>query len=297
MTLPHAHGSYENLPTDRTLIMGILNVTPDSFFDGGLHADAATAVAHAKTLVAQGADIIDVGGESTRPGATRVPLAEEQRRVLPVIEALAAENIVMSVDTLNPETARAAVAAGAHIINDVAGMSLREDMIETVAELGVPYILMHSRGTSLTMDAQAVYTDVAAEVFNELFTLRERLITGGVAPGQIILDPGPGFAKHGQQNWQILAGLQALAAEGHRVLVAGSRKRFIARLLKEQDAAASGLPAEQVAERAATERDVASAALSVMAAEAGAWAVRVHNVQATADALAVREAWRQASAR
>ena len=297
MTLPHAHGSYENLPTDRTLIMGILNVTPDSFFDGGLHADAATAVAHAKTLVAQGADIIDVGGESTRPGATRVPLAEEQRRVLPVIEALAAENIVMSVDTLNPETARAAVAAGAHIINDVAGMSLREDMIETVAELGVPYILMHSRGTSLTMDSQAVYTDVAAEVFNELFTLRERLITGGVAPGQIILDPGPGFAKHGQQNWQILAGLQALAAEGHRVLVAGSRKRFIARLLQEQDAAASGLPADQVAERVATERDVASAALSVMAAEAGAWAVRVHNVQATADALAVREAWRQASAR
>ena len=293
MTLPHAHGSYENLPTDRTLIMGILNVTPDSFFDGGLHADAATAVAHAKTLVAQGADIIDVGGESTRPGATRVPLAEEQRRVLPVIEALAAENIVMSVDTLNPETARAAVAAGAHIINDVAGMSLREDMIETVAELGVPYILMHSRGTSLTMDSQAVYTDVAAEVFNELFTLRERLITGGVAPEQIILDPGPGFAKQGEQNWQILAGLQALAAEGHRVLVAGSRKRFIARLLQEQDAAASGLPADQVAERVATERDVASATLSVMAAEA----VRVHNVQATADALAVRAAWRQASAR
>ena len=297
MTLPHAHGSYDNLPTDRTLIMGILNVTPDSFFDGGLHADAATAVAHAKTLVAQGADIIDVGGESTRPGATRVPLAEEQRRVLPVIEALAAENIVMSVDTLNPETARAAVAAGAHIINDVAGMSLRDDMIETVAELGVPYILMHSRGTSLTMDAQAVYTDVAAEVFKELFTLRERLITGGVAPEQIILDPGPGFAKQGEQNWQILGGLQALAAEGHRVLVAGSRKRFIARLLKEQDAAASGLPLEQVTERTATERDVASAALSVMAAEAGAWAVRVHNVQATADALAVREAWRQASAR
>ena len=168
MTLPHAHGSYDNLPTDRTLIMGILNVTPDSFSDGGLHTDAATAVAHAKALVAQGADIIDVGGESTRPGATRVPLAEEQRRVLPVIEALAAENIVMSVDTLNPETARAAVAAGAHIINDVAGMSLREDMIETVAELGVPYILMHSRGTSLTMDSQAVYTDVAAEVFKEL---------------------------------------------------------------------------------------------------------------------------------
>lgn len=296
MTLPHAHGSYDNLPTGRTLIMGILNVTPDSFSDGGLHADATTAVAHAKALVAQGADIIDVGGESTRPGATRVSLAEEQRRVLPVIEALAAENIVMSVDTLNPETARAAVAAGAHIINDVAGMNLRDDMIETVAELGVPYILMHSRGTSLTMDSQAVYTDVAAEVFRELFTLRERLIAGGMAPEQIILDPGPGFAKQGEQNWQILAGLQGLAAEGHRVLVAGSRKRFIARLLQEQDAAVSGLPAEQIAERAATERDVASAALSVMAAEAGAWAVRVHNVQATADALAVRVAWRQASA-
>lgn len=296
MTLPYAHGSFANLPTDRTLIMGILNVTPDSFSDGGLHADAATAVAHAKTLIAQGADIIDVGGESTRPGATRVDLAEEQRRVLPVIEALAAENIVMSVDTLNPETARAAVAAGAHIINDVAGMSLREDMIETVAELGVPYILMHSRGTSITMDSQAVYTDVAGEVFSELFTLRERLLAAGVAPEQIILDPGPGFAKQGEQNWQILAGLQALVAEGHRVLVAGSRKRFIARLLQEQDAAASGLPAEQVTERPATGRDVASAALSVMAAEAGAWAVRVHHVQATADALAVRAAWRRASA-
>lgn len=297
MTLPHAHGSFASLPADRTLIMGILNVTPDSFSDGGLHADAATAIAHAKALVAQGADIIDVGGESTRPGATRISLVEEQRRVLPVIEALAAEGIVMSVDTLNPETARAAVAAGAHIINDVAGMSLRDDMIETVAELGVPYILMHARGTSQTMDSKAVYADVAGEVFAELFTLRERLLAGGVAPENIILDPGPGFAKQGEQNWQILAGLQVLAADGHRVLVAGSRKRFLARLLQEQDAAASGLPLEQVTERTATERDVASAALSVMAAEAGAWAVRVHNVQATADALTVREAWRAVAVR
>ncbi|WP_237201868.1 dihydropteroate synthase [Rothia nasimurium] len=291
MTLPHAHGSFAQLPADRTLIMGILNVTPDSFSDGGLYQDAAAAVAHARELVAQGADIIDVGGESTRSGATRVSLAEEQRRVLPVIEALAAENIVMSVDTLNPETARAAVAAGAQIINDVAGMSLRDDMVETVAELGVPYILMHSRGTSQTMDSQAVYADVAGEVFRELFALRERLLAGGVAPEQIILDPGPGFAKQGEQNWQILAGVRSLAAEGHRVLVAGSRKRFIAQLLREQDAAARGVAWEQVEERPARGRDVASAALSLMAAQAGAWAVRVHDVRATADALAVQEAW------
>ncbi|MDY6052074.1 MAG: dihydropteroate synthase [Rothia sp. (in: high G+C Gram-positive bacteria)] len=296
MALPHAHSSFAHLPTGRTLIMGILNVTPDSFSDGGLYADATTAVAHAKALVAQGADIIDVGGESTRPGAARISLVEEQRRVLPVIEALAAGGIVMSVDTLNPETARAAVGAGAHIINDVAGMNLRDEMIETVAELGVPYILMHARGTSATMDSQAVYGDVAGEVFSELLTLRDRLLAGGVAPEQVILDPGPGFAKRGEQNWQILAGLPRLVAEGHRVLVAGSRKRFIARLLRQQDATCSGVPVEQVAERAAAERDVASAALSVMAAEAGAWAVRVHDVQATADALAVRQAWRQASA-
>lgn len=294
MTLPHAHGSFENLPTDRTLIMGILNVTPDSFSDGGLYDDPATAVAHARQLVAQGADIIDIGGESTRPGAIRVPLAEEQRRVLPVVEALAAEGIVISVDTLNPETARAAVEAGAHIINDVAGMSLRDDMVATVAELGVPYILMHARGTSQTMDAQATYINVVDEVLGELFTLRERLLDGGVKPENIILDPGPGFAKQGEQNWQILAATGQLASQGHRVLVAGSRKRFIARLLHELDAATSGLDPENVTERSATERDTASAALSLLAADAGAWAVRVHSVQATADALAVRAAWRQA---
>lgn len=295
MTLPHAHGSFENLPTDRTLIMGILNVTPDSFSDGGLYDDPTTAVAHARKLIAQGADIIDIGGESTRPGAVRVPLAEEQRRVLPVVEALASEGIVMSVDTLNPETARAAIEAGAHIINDVAGMSLREDMIETVAELGVPYIVMHARGTSQTMDAQATYTNVVEEVLGELFTLRDRLLAGGVKPENIILDPGPGFAKQGEQNWQILAATEQLARQGHRVLVAGSRKRFIARLLQELDAATSGLAPQQVAERSATERDTASAALSLLAAHAGAWAVRVHNVQATADALAVRVAWEQAT--
>ncbi|MDY3048783.1 MAG: dihydropteroate synthase [Rothia sp. (in: high G+C Gram-positive bacteria)] len=291
MTLPHAHGSFAQLPSDCTLIMGILNVTPDSFSDGGLHTEVAAALAHAKTLVAQGADIIDVGGESTRPGATRISPAEEQERVLPVIEALAAEGIVISVDTLNPETARAAIGAGAHIINDVSGMNLRDEMVQTVADLGVPYILMHSRGTSATMDSKALYGDVAAEVLEELLGLRQRLLAGGVAPEQIILDPGPGFAKQGQQNWQILGSLKALAAQGHRVLVAGSRKRFIGQLLREQEALTSGCPLEQVPERPTSGRDVASAALSLMAAEAGAWAVRVHNVQATADALAVRQAW------
>lgn len=294
MSLPHAHGSFAALPTGRTLIMGILNVTPDSFSDGGLHATAHSAVEHARQLVAQGADIIDVGGESTRPGAVRVPLAEEQRRVLPVIEALAAEGIVMSVDTLNPSTARAAIDAGAHIINDVAGMSLREDMIETVAELGVPYILMHARGTSQTMDSRATYGRVVEEITAELLGLRDRLEAGGVARDKIILDPGPGFAKQGVQNWQILAATEELARLGHPVLVAGSRKRFIAGLLRETDAAASGISTEQVTERPPAERDTASAALSLLAEDAGAWAVRVHNVRATADALAVRRAWREA---
>lgn len=293
MNLPHAHGTFEALPTDRTLVMGILNVTPDSFSDGGLHATTETAVAHALHLVEQGADIIDVGGESTRPGAVRVPLSEEQRRVLPVIEALAAQGVVMSVDTLNPETARAAVAAGAHIINDVAGMSLRDDMTEVVAELKVPYILMHARGTSQTMDSQATYGRVADEVTAELLGLRQRLLAGGVEPQKIILDPGPGFAKRGDQNWQILASIEGLVARGHKVLVAGSRKRFIAAALQASDAASAGLPVDQVAERAPADRDVASAALSLMAAEAGAWAVRVHNVRATVDALAVRSAWHQ----
>lgn len=293
MNLPHAHGTFGALPTDRTLVMGILNVTPDSFSDGGLHATTETAVAHALRLVEQGADIIDVGGESTRPGAVRVPLAEEQRRVLPVIEALAAQGVVMSVDTLNPETARAAVDAGAHIINDVAGMSLRDDMVEAVAELKVPYILMHARGTSQTMDSQATYGRVADEVIAELMGLRQRLLAGGVEPQKIILDPGPGFAKRGEQNWQILAGIEGLVAQGHKVLVAGSRKRFIAAALQASDAASAGLPVEQVAERAPADRDVASAALSLMVADAGAWAVRVHNVRATVDALAVRSAWQQ----
>lgn len=291
MTHPQAHGSFDQLPTDRTLIMGILNVTPDSFSDGGQHAETRSALAHAHQLLDQGADIIDVGGESTRPGATRVPLAEEQRRILPVIEALAAEGVVISVDTLNPATARAAVAAGAQIINDVSGMNLSQDMIETVAELGVPYILMHARGSSQTMDSQAVYGNTAAEVTSELLGLRDRLLAGGVAPQQIILDPGPGFAKQGQQNWQILAAIKDLADQGHRVLVAGSRKRFMGQLLREQEARFTGQPLEAVAERPPQDRDVAAAALSLMAAEAGAWAVRVHNVQATADALAVRQAW------
>lgn len=292
--LPRAHGSFANLPTDRTLIMGILNVTPDSFSDGGQHYEAADAIDHARTLVAQGADIIDVGGESTRPGAVRVPVEEEQRRILPVIEALAAEGIVMSVDTLNPETARAAVGAGAHIVNDVAGMSLREDMVQAVAELGVPYILMHARGTSTTMDAQATYTDALAEVTDELLALRERLEAGGVRRENIILDPGPGFAKQGGQNWELLAGIDRLAGLGHRVLVAGSRKRFVTALLQEKDAEYAGVPVEDVPLREAAGRDVASAALSLLAADAGAWAVRVHDVRATADALAVREAWRVA---
>lgn len=287
-------GSFENLPTNRTLVMGILNVTPDSFSDGGQHLAVRDAVNHALTMMAEGADIIDVGGESTRPGAVRVSIEEEQRRILPVIRELAKYGAVMSVDTLNPETARAAVEAGAHIINDVSGMNLRDDMIATVAELQVPYILMHARGDSHTMDSLAHYAGTVAEVTAELSELRDCVVAGGVEPEKIIVDPGLGFAKQGDQDWELIAGLAELQALGHRVLIAGSRKRFIAQLLSAEDAVRTGGLASV---RPAVERDAATAAVSTISALGGAWAVRVHDVRDSADAIAVVEKLRSLGGR
>ncbi|MFI7483994.1 dihydropteroate synthase [Kocuria sp. M1R5S2] len=277
---PTGWGSFEALPTGRTLVMGILNVTPDSFSDGGLHAGHDAAIDRGLQMMAEGADIVDVGGESTRPGSERLEPAEEQRRILPVVEALATAGAVLSVDTYHPATAEAALDAGAHIVNDVSGLSVSPEMIDLVARRQAPYVLMHARGTPATMDALADYDDVAGEVLAELEGLRGRLVGAGLAPERIVLDPGLGFAKRGAQNWELLRALPRFTATGHRVLVAASRKRFLGTLLEED-----GTP------RPAGQRDAATAAVSALAAQGGAWAVRVHDVRAGADAVAAAHAW------
>lgn len=283
-------GSVENLPTDRTLVMGILNVTPDSFSDGGQHFEVQDAVEHARAMLLAGADIIDVGGESTRPGATRVSIEEEQRRVLPVIRELAKIGAVMSIDTLNWQTARVAIEAGAHIINDVSGMSLTDGMVQVAAELQVPYILTHARGTSQTMDEHATYSDTVQEVKAELLMLRERLYSAGVKPENLILDPGLGFAKGGVQDWELIAATHELTLLGNKVLVAGSRKRFIGTMLAEAASQRPGATGEYGAP-AAEGRDGATAAITALAAAEGAWAVRVHDVASSADAVQVAKAF------
>lgn len=280
-------GSYENLPINRTLVMGILNVTPDSFSDGGLHLACQDALAHAHKMMRQGADIIDVGGESTRPGAQSVGIAEEQARVLPVIEALAVTGAVISIDTKNWQTARAAIEAGAHIINDVSGMELTDGMIQTAAELNVPYILMHARGDSQSMDSLARYTDTVAEVRNELLALRERLYAAGVKPENLILDPGLGFAKGGVQDWELIAATRELSQLGNRLLVAGSRKRFIGTALAQAAEGHVSMPSGGVQE--ASSQDGATAAITALVAAAGAWAVRVHDVPSNVDAVTVAQ--------
>lgn len=260
-----------------TGIWGILNITPDSFSDGGRYVELDIAIARARTMRAQGASMIDVGGESTRPGAERIGSVEEQRRVLPVIEALADEGIPMSIDTLDADTAAAAVRAGARIVNDVSGGLADERMLSTVAELDADIAIGHWRGPSSDMYARAQYARIAREVATEL---RERVTAAavaGIAPSRVILDPGIGFAKAGAQNWDVLRGLDEIIGLGHRVLVGTSRKRFLAETLSGE--------ADQ------SRRDLATAVTSALAARAGAWAVRVHDVGATRDALAITTAW------
>lgn len=256
-----------------TKIMGILNVTPDSFSDGGRWAQADAAVARGLELAAEGADIVDVGGESTRPGADRVPPDAEQARVIPVIRELARNGVVVSVDTLHAETARAAIGAGAAIINDVSGGLADPAMASVAADTGRPYIAMHWRGHAQEMDRLADYGDVVQDVRRELETRVDVLLAAGVRPSQIVLDPGLGFAKQGAHNWQLLANLDVLQALGFPVMVGASRKRFLAGLLP--------------ADAPVTERDLPTAVISVLAAQAGAWAVRVHDVESTRTALAV----------
>jgi dihydropteroate synthase len=267
----------------RCLVMGVVNVTPDSFSDGGAWFDHDAAIRHGLGLVAEGADIVDVGGESTRPGAQRVSLQEELRRVIPVIGALAAAGVPVSVDTMRAEVAEAAVAAGARLVNDVSGGLADPAMPRVVAKAAVPYVVMHWRGHSHDMDTRAVYADVVREVTEELHGRINAIVHEGVDPSQLIVDPGLGFAKRPEDNhnWTLLAHLPELMKLGHPVLVAASRKRFLGRLL----AAPDGTP------RPFADSDDATVAISTLAAAAGAWCVRVHRVRPNADAVRAAAAW------
>ena len=260
----------------RPRIIGIVNVTPDSFSDGGQYLQIEAAIAHGEELASAGAQLVDVGGESTRPGAVRVSVDEEQRRVLPVIEELAARGITVSVDTMNASTALAAAERGAAVINDVSAGMADADMARVAAETGLHFIASHWRGPSSTMQSNAVYGNVVLDVRRELEARIEHLTGSGVRPDRIILDPGLGFAKDATQNWTLLANIAALGTIGYPVLIGASRKRFLAALVP-PDAPAAG-------------RDPATATISALAAQAGVWGVRVHNVAVTRDALDVWEA-------
>jgi dihydropteroate synthase len=266
----------------RCVVIGIINVTPDSFSDGGRYLDRDDAVAHGLALRAQGADLVDVGGESTRPGARRVDAATEIARVVPVLRALAASGVPCSVDTTRAAVAEAALEAGAVMVNDVSGGLADPAMASTMARCRVPWILMHWRGHSAKMDELASYQDVVAEVRAELVARVDAAVLAGVDPAALLLDPGLGFAKNAAHNWALLRRLEVLTELGFPVLVGASRKRFLGTLLADR----AGVP------RRCDGRDTATAVVSALAAVAGAWGVRVHDAAASRDAVAVADAWR-----
>lgn len=279
---PATRGRVEGLPEwDRCAVMGVVNVTPDSFSDGGRWFDTTAAVKRGLDLVAQGADLVDVGGESTRPGASRVDADEELRRVVPVVRGLASEGVAVSVDTMRAAVAEQAVAAGAVLVNDVSGGLADPRMIPAVADSGAPFVVMHWRGFSEDMNRLAVYGDVVGEVTAELRARIDAVIAGGIAPERLVVDPGLGFAKQAEHDLALVAHLRDLRDLGFPLLVAASRKRFLGRVLAGD---------EHAAPPPARERDAATAAVSALAAHAGAWAVRVHEVRATADAVRVARA-------
>ncbi|MDR0594959.1 MAG: dihydropteroate synthase [Bifidobacteriaceae bacterium] len=265
--------------------MGICNVTPDSFSDGGRHLQLAAALDHCDRMLAEGADLIDVGGESTRPGAGRVSRDEEWRRIGPLIKELVARGVVVSVDTMRAAVAAAAARAGAAIVNDVSGGQSDPDLLAVVAESGRPVILGHWRGHSAGMDGLDRYGDVVAEVAAELLGQVDKAVAAGVRPELIVLDPGLGFAKTGASNWPLLAHLDALGELGFPLLVGASRKRFLEPVRGPDPALAALGPAG---------RDHATAALTALSAAAGVWCVRVHAVAANAAAVRVAEALSQA---
>ncbi|NYF18361.1 dihydropteroate synthase [Microbacterium sp. AK009] len=272
-----------------TVVMGIVNVTPDSFSDGGRYFAQDAAIARGRVLRAAGADILDLGGESTRPGADRVDPGVEQERVLPPIRAWAAEGATVSIDTMNASTAVAAVEAGATIVNDVSGGLADPEMLPAVAGTGAEFVIGHWRGPSSDMYARAEYGDVVREVVIELSARLEAAAVAGIAPSRVILDPGIGFGKRGDQNWSVLRGLPRILGIGPRVLIGTSRKRFLAETLVGGGAAgASGPTLDDASEE---RRDLATAVTSALAAQEGVWGVRVHDVRATRDALLVAEAW------
>ncbi len=254
----------------RCLVMGVVNVTPDSFSDGGRFFDTDAAVAHGRQLLADGADLLDVGGESTRPGAVRVDKDEELRRVIPVIRELAADGVRVSVDTMRSEVAEKAVRAGAAIINDVSAGQADPDMACVAADLGASYVAMHWRGHAAVMEGLASYDDVVAQVRDELSQRVDHLLGAGIRPDRLILDPGLGFAKRPHHNWHLLRHLGVLAELGFPLLVGASRKRFLAQVADREDA---------------------TVAVSALAAAAGVWAVRVHQVRPNVAAVRVAAAW------
>jgi dihydropteroate synthase len=270
--------------TDRIVVVGVLNVTPDSFSDGGRYTTLDDAIAHAHEMRAEGADLIDVGGESTRPGAQRVAAEEETRRVVPVIEALAGAGFALSVDTYRAEVAEAALKAGAHVVNDVSGGLGDPDMGRVVRDARCPWILMHWRGHSARMQQLAVYDDVVVDVRRELSERVDAALAVGVDRTALVLDPGLGFAKTAAHNWQLLARLDALIEVGLPVLVGSSRKSFLGSLLADAGGAA----------RPVGEREDATTALTAYAATQGVWGVRVHEVRPSVDAALAMAAVRSA---
>ena len=273
----HPIGLPENLRNlDRTLVMGVLNVTPDSFSDGGRFNDQMIATNHALQMVQDGADIIDIGGESTRPGSDRITVKEELDRVLPVISALANSGVAISIDTMRAEVASAAIDAGACMINDVSGGKSDPEMLSYVATLNVPYILMHWRGPSNIMNTLTDYNDVVADVTREVSNQVDVAVAAGIARERIAIDPGIGFAKTVDQNWPILKHLEVLEGLGLPILMGASRKKFLGELLAKDGVA-----------RDSDERESATTAISTLMAARGIWAVRVHEVKASSDAIGV----------
>lgn len=248
------------------LVMGILNVTPDSFADGGLHFDTNLAISHGREMIEDGVDIIDIGGESTRPGADRVPADEEQARVIPVIRELAKESVVISIDTMRASTAKLAVEAGAQIVNDVSGGAADPEMFSTIAQLGCKYTLMHWRGHSKDMNSKAIYSDVVAEVIEEMTIQLDKALAAGIKRENIILDPGIGFAKDAEHNWEILNRIDEFIALGYPILIGHSRKRFLG----------GDTP---------DDREDATVRVTQSLVGKGIWAVRVHGVKVNKEAI------------
>lgn len=273
----HPSGLPENLRNlDRTLVMGVLNVTPDSFSDGGRFDDTEIAISHALQMIEDGADIIDIGGESTRPGSERISVQVELDRVLPVIAGLVDSGVAISIDTMRAEVARAAIEAGACMINDVSGGKSDPEMLSYVSTLTVPYILMHWRGPSNIMNTLTEYSDVVADVVSEISKQVDLAVAAGIARERIAVDPGIGFAKTVDQNWPILKHLDVLEGLGLPILMGASRKKFLGELL-----------AKDGVVRDSDERESATTAISTLMAARGLWAVRVHDVKPTRDAIAV----------